>query len=251
MDETNFCKNFSYNIGLYDNYHLTDNTKEPIKSHFFGYLISGTAEIKTKNSVLLLEPNDVFYIPKGIRYQSQWFAKNNEQIKFYSFGFKISPMNKTYVLQKINCSDKAKKILDELCEEIPITEKGIGKLYYFFGEVIDRMQPSKKNKSNPIIEKAIEVLTENPSFKISEVAHRCDVSESGLYLVFKKHLNKTPNDIRLEILCEKAVTLLSTTNKSVQEISDTLDFCSTSYFRKVLKAHTGKSPLGIRKESLI
>ncbi|MBE6762725.1 MAG: AraC family transcriptional regulator, partial [Ruminococcaceae bacterium] len=63
------------------------------------------------------------------------------------------------------------------------------------------------------------------------------------------HLDKTPNQFRNEILCEKAISLLTTTNKSVQEISDTLNFSSTSYFRKILKAHTGKTPLEIRKKS--
>jgi AraC-like DNA-binding protein len=81
------------------------------------------------------------------------------------------------------------------------------------------------------------------------VAAYCHVSTSGLYSIFKKQLGKTPNELHAEILCEKAVSLLSTTDKSVQEISDTLGFSSTSYFRKILKKHTGKAPLEIRKEA--
>jgi len=84
---------------------------------------------------------------------------------------------------------------------------------------------------------------------VSRLARLCNVSESGIYLLFKRELNKTPNQVRLEILCQRAVSLLTTTNKSVQEISDTLGFSSTSYFRKILKANSGKTPLQIRKES--
>jgi transcriptional regulator GlxA family with amidase domain len=44
--------------------------------------------------------------------------------------------------------------------------------------------------------------------------------------------------------------MLTTTNKSVQEISDILGFSSTSYFRKILKLYTDKTPLKIRKEAV-
>jgi AraC-like DNA-binding protein len=81
------------------------------------------------------------------------------------------------------------------------------------------------------------------------VADHCGISESGLYALFKKQLGKTPNDIRAEALCQKAIGLLTTTNKSVQEISDMVGFSSTSYFRKVLRKYTGKTPLGIRKDA--
>lgn len=246
MKEADFYKSFRFNIFNFSNYHLTDNTKIPTRYHYFGYLIKGKAKIKAGSKELLLSPNEIFYIPKGLKYQSEWFG---EEIKFYSFGFEISPINKFFALQKISCSDKAKAIFNELCKEIPITEKGIGKLYYFFGEVCDDMQQTKNGHSNPTVEKATEYMTCNLNFKISDIAKYCNVSESGIYSLFKRNLNKTPNDIKNQILCEKAVSLLTTTNKSVQEISDSLGFSSTSYFRKILKSYTGKTPLEIRKES--
>ena len=112
------------------------------------------------------------------------------------------------------------------------------------------MVQDKNQNINPVIEKAIEYMIEYPNSKISVIAKLFNVSESGIYILFKKHLNKTPNDIRLEILCEKAVLLLTTTDKSVQEISDTLGFSSTSYFRKTLKKCTDKTPREIRKSAI-
>ena len=92
-------------------------------------------------------------------------------------------------------------------------------------------------------------MSEHTDAKISDVARHCSISQSGIYLLFKQNLNRTPNEVRLEIICDKAVELLSTTSLSVQEISDRLGFSSTSYFRKTLKAYTGKAPLEIRRES--
>lgn len=249
MNEQFSYKNFNYNLICFNKYYLTDHSKIPAKFHYFGCIIKGTAKIKTQKTELLLNPYEIFYIPKGLQYQSHWFGENGNEIKFYSFGFKNSPINKSFVLQKLNCSDKAKEVFNELCEEIPFTEKGIGKLYYFFGLVSDDMKESKKSQINPLLEKVTEYIINNPNDKISDIAKFCNMSEPSIFSLFKKHLDKTPNQFRNEILCEKAVSLLTTTNKSVQEISDTLNFSSTSYFRKILKAHTGKTPLEIRKKS--
>lgn len=250
MQEVNFYKTFNFNIFKFDGYHLTDSTKSPVSHHYFGCLIKGTAKIKTHRTELLLKPDEIFYIPKGLKYQSQWYGDDNKKIEFYSFGFEISPINNNFVLQKVNCNRKAKEIFYELCNDIYLTEKPIGKLYYFFSLVSENMKKTKHTHINPIIEEAIHYMSENPNLKISDIARLCNISEPNIYLIFKKHLNKTPNEIRNKILCDKAVSLLTTTNKSVQEISDTLGFSSTSYFRKILKIHTGKIPLEIRKESI-
>lgn len=249
MQEVNFYKTFNFNIYKFDGYHLTDNTKSPVSHHYFGCLIKGTAKIKTHRTELFLNQNEIFYIPKGLKYQSQWYGDENEEIEFYSFGFEISPINNNFVLQKVNCNQKAKEIFYELCNDIYLTEKPIGKLYYFFSLVSENMKKTKKTHIDPIIEDAIEYMTDNTNLKIAEVAKHCNISEPGIYLLFKRHLNKTPNEVRNRILCDKAVSLLTTTNKPVQEISDLLNFSSTSYFRKILKSHTGKTPLEIRKKS--
>lgn len=246
MTEADFYKQFTYNIYEFNNHHFTDNSKKPVQHHYFGCLIAGTAIIKTKKTVLTLNPNEIFYIPKGLTYQSEWFG---EKIKFYSFGFKISPINQAFVLQKVNFSSKAKALFDELCKDINSSQKNIGKLFYFFEQVADGMKRSDSTHIHPTIQKAIECINENPNQRISDIAKYCNISEPGIYSLFKKHLNKTPNALRNEILCNKAISLLTTTNRSVQEISDTLGFSSTSYFRKILKLHTGKTPREIRKHT--
>lgn len=246
MNDVKFSNSFSFNTLKFKKYHLTDNTKSPVSKHYFGCIIKGSAKIITKKEKLELKPFEIFYIPKGLKYQSRWFSDTDGQIEFYSFGFEFSPVNKSFVLQKINCSKKAKALFDELCLEIPASDKSIGLLYYFFGEISSSMKQAKNPTINPIIEKATEYMSEHTDCKISDVAKYCNVSSSGIYSIFKKHLNKTPNDVRLDLLCEKAVTLLSTTDKSVQEISDMLSFSSTSYFRKILKSYIGKTPREIR-----
>lgn len=249
MEQIKFFDSFVFNIYKFYKYRLTDYSKTPVPFHYFGRLIKGTAKIKTQDDELELKVGEIFYIPKGLKYQSFWYGDTNNEIEFYSFGFTFSPKEIPLSLQKISPNSYAYKLFDELCQEIPCTEKGIGLLYHFFGEVVDNMQPSKRPHSNATIEKAIQQMRDRPNMRIDEIARLCNISESGIYTLFKKHLNQTPNEVRNRILCEKAVLLLTTTTLSVEEISDTLCFSSTSYFRKILKAHTGKTPLAIRRKS--
>lgn len=249
MNDANFSNCFSFNIFKFERFHLTDNSKTPNARHYFGCITKGTAEIVSKNEKIAIKPNEIFYIPKGLKYQSRWFSDDNGQIEFYSFGFELSPINKSFILQKINCSEKAKQVFDELCREIPVTGKGIGRLYYFFGEVSDNMQQAPDTYTNTVIENAMEYMDRHPDFKIADIAKYCSISESGIYSLFKRELNQTPNEVRLKILCKKAVLLLTTTDRSIQDISDALGFSSASYFRKTLKQHVGKTPSKIRKDA--
>lgn len=249
MNQVTFCNSFSFHIFKFDNYHFTDFSQNPVPKHYFGCLTKGTCSIKTAHTNLTLKPGEIFYIPKGLNYQSQWFGGEENKIEFYSFGFDYAPTKKDFILQKVPCTPKSNELFEELCAQIPFTERGIGILYRFFGEVAEQMQQAKKSYSNPAVEMAAQYISKNPYARISQVAAHCNMSESAIYALFKKHIGKTPNEFRLQVLCEQAVNLLSTTNKSVQEISDTVGFSSTSYFRKILRKHTGKTPLQIRKES--
>ncbi len=83
---------------------------------------------------------------------------------------------------------------------------------------------------------------------IPHYAKLCGVSESSLYHCIKKQTGKTPNRIRQEVLCEKAVGLLVTTNYTVEEICDTLGFSSAAYFRKIFHEIYHKSPIQVRKD---
>lgn len=246
MNDINFCNSFIFNIFRFRKYHFSDLSKTPVPRHYFGCLIKGNVIIKSQQQELRLGVGEVFYIPKGLHYQSQWFG---DEIEFYSFGFEIAPTSKAFLLQKVDCSEEERALFAALCEEVPFTEKGIGKLYHFFGEVSDKMLQDKKAYRNPTLDWATAYITDNPNAKISDIAKHCNISESGLYALFKKQTGKTPNDFRLEVLCDKAIEMLSTTNKSVQEVSDETGFSSTSYFRKILRKYKGKTPLQIRKES--
>jgi len=63
-----------------------------------------------------------------------------------------------------------------------------------------------------------------------------------LYRVIKETTNKTANDWIDEYVVLEAKALLKSTNMTVQQISEELNFSDQSFFGKYFKRHTGLSP---------
>ena len=249
MSEVKSYKHFHFRIIEYQKPQITDCTKVPCPMHYFGCLIQGSAEIRSKDCRLELHPGEVFYLPKNLYYRSYWYPDAEKRCALYSFGFSFMPLEQNFSLQKIDCSDLAKSLFDRLCKEIPMTSRGPGLLYSFLGETADTLRQEENTDTIPLIKTATGYLQQHPNSSARELAAFCGISESGLYNAFKSHLGRTPNHVRQEILCEKAMELLTSTTLPVDEISSRLNFSSSSYFRKVLRQHTGKTPTQIRQEA--
>ena len=249
MTDAEFSKSFQFNLVRYHQTRVTDRTIDPLDTHFVGYLVSGTAEIRTRKGRLCLQAGDVFYMPKGLLYQSYWYPENDGEARFYSFGFAYFPTERSFALQKLTCDQTARERLDELCRCVPQRERGAGALYRFLEQVLPTMTVAHPEKRHRTVEKAIDRMRRHPHDTVRDVAEYCGISESGLYALFKSTLNETPNRVRRQILCDKAQELLCTTDMTVEQISSTLSFSSSSYFRKVFFEHVGKTPRQVYKEA--
>ena len=218
--------------------------------HYIVRLVKGNAKIKTQDKTITILQDQVFYIPKGLKYQSFWNVNKQNQLVFDAYGFQNFPVpsDYNYALQKIACTPQTQQRLIHISESMSVNCTTVGELYLFLGEVLHQMEYETKC-SYDLAEIAISYMRNNAQFHIADVARHCDVSESTLYTVFKKTYHMTPVRIKQMILFERASELLTTTNLSVEEISGRLCFSSSSYFRKVFRNHTGKTPLQVRKDS--
>ena len=113
------------------------------------------------------------------------------------------------------------------------------------------MKKSAEAHCDVIVETAIAYMNKNHLKTIPEYAGKCGVSTALLYHYFKKVMNKTPNQVRQEIACSKAIQLLVATDIGIEKICELTGFSSPAYFRKVLHDVCGKSPSQIRKEAKI
>lgn len=243
MNQTDFCKAFRFTEYRYVHTHYTD-ARSGADRHFIGLLEEGRCRIVSDERILEAGPGEPFYIPKGLPYQSYWFSEGN--IRLRSYGFDLFPeMDRvSFHLQKLPVE------LADTVRRIPLTghpdSAGLGELFSVLALLMPRMERSDRGPSVCLYEQAVEYMRGHIDCRVAEVARYCGVSESALYASFKRH-GTTPNGARQALLAREAKQLLTTTDMSVQEISDRLGFSSTSYFRKVLRLHTGKTPSQLRK----
>ena len=136
-----------------------------------------------------------------------------------------------------------------ISSNITLSAASVGKLYILLDMLEPIMERSTSRKPKDTVQKALRLMHENHMRSIPEYAFDCGVSESLLYLYFKEYTSETPNAARQRIACEKAISLLTSTSLSIEQICSRIGFSSSSYFRKVLYSVTQKTPTEIRKSA--
>jgi len=249
MDNAGFSNRFRFVSISFAKRHVTDN-RGGVDRHFIGYMRQGHVTLETEGRTVTARAGEAFYIPSGCRYISRW--EDAENIRFESFGFMLFPdrTNRHYPLQKLYPDAEGFRLLDALAENPEVSCRSVGLLFTFLGRMLPRMESEPLDARAAIVEKAVSYMAQNLEFSAQELARHCSTSQSGLYAAFQQSAGITPVEMKHRLQAERAVTLLTTTDLSVEEISSQLGFSSAAYFRRVLRQITGKTPREIRKASL-
>lgn len=252
MNSQQFCERFWFCTLTFSRFHQTDRLSGAgCPTHYVGQLIRGTAVLTNATETVRVGPGEPFFIPRGERYRSQWYPDDGGEVSWYSLGFDLAPFGRqTPLMQKMAVTDTARQLLQPVLDSLTVNCRTVGRLYSFLGEVADGLR-FRSNVADPAADQAFYLIQQQPHRRIGEIAALCGVSESGLYGRFQAAFGMTPNTARQEALCRLAEQWLLTTDWSVEEISERLQFSSSSYFRKVLKARTGKTPRDIRRHHLV
>ena len=244
MNNTVFSKSFNFNTIRFDTYHYTDNRGGTV-CHYLARLDRGRARIVWDGGTLELNEGDHFYIPMGMSYRSYWYGE--PEIEFVSLGFVYFPneSGSTYPLQKVFPDGEGRELFDKIKTEQDHSCSNIGVFYTLLGRLLGLME-ADTDAHHGTLARAIDFINKNPDASVPEIARHCNISESGLYYVFKKYAKTTPNGYRLSLKVKKAKALLTTTDLSIEEISDRCGFCSSGYFRRVFKSIEGTLPSRVR-----
>lgn len=247
MNDILFSNSFVFRTIVFEKFHYTDN-RAGSPSHYFAYMLSGNCKIVTDTETVTVNEGDIFYIPNKCGYQSYWYG--NPKIEFVSLGFMYFPNfeQRTYPSQIIQKDKKTVNLFLSLARKIRPTAADVGDFYTLAGILIPKMYHSPMCRSKEIISKTHTYLLSHPFATSAEMAKNCAVSEAALYAAFSKSSELTPNRLKNRLLLEKAKELLITTDKTIEYISDSLEFSSSSYFRKKFKLHFGITPRNMRKK---
>ena len=98
------------------------------------------------------------------------------------------------------------------------------------------------------IRKVIQVLKEDPSRTLPELADGCQISTSRLSHLFKREIGTNVKIYRLECRLEVAAMLLLSTGTPIKEIAYSAGYHHTSSFVRAFKTRFGFSPACYRIE---
>ena len=239
----NYFKCIDYH---FENRHST-NALVMFSHPCIGYLKKGHAEFIYEGKKYTAAEGDLVFISKGSRYFSVWMG--SPEIHFYSINYNFLKYDESddFPFQIVKGVDSA--LLDEIInsyESAPM--KSLGTLYVFLNELHPRLKKEKKQRDHEALRPALIHISKHYNEKISikELASLCNLSESSFYPKFKKYMDCSPIEYKNTITIERALGLLIESDKSIEEISYELGFSNPSYFRRLFKALTGKTPREVK-----
>ena len=247
INDRAFAGSFKFKSFCYKKNARTDNSAG-VKTHFIAYMLSGKADIIAQNERIEVSEGEVFYIPKGLGYKSFWHGES--AVKFVSLSFEFFPISDgiRYPLQKISATDAEKQEIARAAQGGPIDTAKIGAFYTLLGSLAQKMQVSSTDKKRELVFEIKRYMDSNPRENISAIAKRFTMSESGLYSLFKNHSDTGIHEYKIRVIMSLAAELLTSSDSSVVEISESLGFSSESYFRKCFKKFFNMSPKEMRKK---
>lgn len=216
----------------------------PRPNHGLLFSIFGEIKFKTETETILVRKGDVIFLPKHARYEAIIDdAAQDYLINFDLTGRTHAAADPIKLLKNAPSSfaDKLAAITEEKSSATVSALRIQGLACLLIDEVINFALTNSNSKEGDI-EKAIQLLTSEQEPKITEIAHRCGMSTSGLRLLFREKTGISPSEYRLQFKINKARTLLESTSFSVKHIANMLHFYDEAYFCKVFKQRTGKTP---------
>ena len=238
----------------------------------FMMVLRGEVTIETENEVLRGKAGDMFYMPDGLRYMSHW--KGSPEIEFVANYCRFQtlipkegdfamtpeivpglPFDRQFALQKIDrlSNEKTRREFIWAWEQSQLDETGQMKamayLYQLYAENIPYLKKQKTEAIPSVLLPAVVCMTKDYMHNdpISVYAGMCHLSESRFFHLFRQTMHTTPVDFRNKLRIQYAALILTSTDSSIEDISQTLGFESSDYFRRVFKSIQGVSPSQYRR----
>jgi AraC family transcriptional regulator of arabinose operon len=100
------------------------------------------------------------------------------------------------------------------------------------------------------IQRVVQVLNEDPTRTIPELARSCQISMSRLSHLFKNEIGTNAKNYRINCRLQVAATALASTSTPIKEIAYAAGYCHSSSFVRAFKTRFGLSPACYRRKQL-
>ena len=265
-----YCHDFfiSDSISKPQNWHSRGNVYnalgKPKLSHTLLWFKNCSATITDSHgNVIRAEKNQLAYMAKDIEYIVEFHETAPDQIDTIVIHFQmtdregedIAPIMVPLLCMKnvdVSLGLAIETLAEEFKKNVVCIPEVNSVIYRILATICQkRRRASTKNKFSCIRE-GIELLEQDSDMTVSDIAHRCGVSESYFRRLFREYSGENPVDFRQRHRIEKAKQmLLSDDMLTVGEIAQELHFSDIYHFSKTFKRFAGISPTAFVKNATV
>lgn len=212
-----------------------------------GYILRGEGKFFYNGNTYVAKEGDLIYIAKDTKYYSVWYGE--PAIDFYSISFDFAHPYAFYDYRFQIVKGVARERLDSIIDNIDSRPMlAMSHIYALLDEIYPKMKTDTAPIQNGAIEKAIIHIGNNyrRPIEIDELCKLCHLSRSSLFEAFKKRTGVSPINYKHNVMIQHALDMLTHTELTVDEISQTVGFSSANYFRTVFYKLTNKTPKEVR-----
>lgn len=234
-------------------YYFDGRFGTPVNS--IGVLVRGRAEFVSPSRRFELGSGEAVFVPRGERYESYW--RGDLGVEWHALHFVFAPeesvepplTSRRYQLQPIPAWDatascKFQEIAVACRAEGAPALTALGSFYLLYADLVQRLAYNEIMVAGSPVQAALHYIEAHPceDFSVGRLASLCCMTESRFYAAFAAHTGCTPIEYKNRIRIQRAITMLSHRDHTVESISRELNFCTPAYFRRVFKKVTGKTP---------
>lgn len=203
----------------------------------------------------LIYPNELIYYKadKNNPWEYAWIGFTGTKIDEY---LSHTTLSKDYPIFSFNENSNLVTSMNSVISATKIESnknlKIISSLYDFVYNLLEEI-PNENipTKATPktYVEEALLYIQSNYQDNISviDVANHLSIDRSYFHRIFKKYVNKSPQEYILNLRLEKAADFLLNTSLNIGDISRSVGYIDTFLFSKNFKKFKGYSPSEYRK----
>lgn len=221
------------------------------------YKINGKTYHLKKNEGFLIEPNTLIYYEadKDSPWQYTWIGFNGTKAKEYLKRTTLSSNNP--IFSYAESSDLLKSMNDIISASKTTSNRNLiilSKLYeflYLLCECFPNHEVIITDRPKNYIEEALLFIQQNyaDNITIKDVSNHICIDRSYLHRLFKKFINKSPQQYLLSLRMEKAASLLTTSTLRISDISRSVGYTDALLFSKTFKKIKGLTPSEFRSKN--
>ncbi len=227
-----------------------------IRNHFLFVLVNkGDATLFLdqdkrfgEHDLLIMYPNEKIHYKALSDWSISWVGLYGKTITEFVNLLDVSPENP---IIHISLYNEIKAVFDNIydaCKDnSPASNLQVTSLIYEFLSVL--MQNSKFNPKTDVIKSALKIIDYNfcSDISIEQIAKHSSFHPAYFSRIFTETVGMSPKQYILQKRINRAKELLSVTDASILEISNSVGYEDQFYFSRIFKKHTGLSPAQYRK----